>query len=95
VLDALERIPLALTSVLNSFVKDGGTLLVLPSEKIQINSYNNLLTQYQLELKPAKTQNKSITTINYSHPLYSTGVFEKRVKNFQYPKVSLFYHFGF
>ena len=91
VLDALERIPLALTSVLNSFVKDGGTLLVLPSEKIQINSYNNLLTQYPLELKPAKTQNKSITTINYSHPLYSTGVFEKRVKNFQYPKVSLFY----
>ena len=35
---------------------------------------------------------KRITTINYSHPLYSNGVFEKQVTNFQYPKVNSFYN---
>src|SRR5690606_23064259 len=34
-------------------------------------------------------QEKRITTINYSHPLFS-DVFENRIHNFQYPKVNTF-----
>ncbi|MBN2868724.1 MAG: hypothetical protein JXK08_08645, partial [Flavobacteriaceae bacterium] len=36
-------------------------------------------------------QEKRITSINYSHPIYANGVFEKRVDNFQYPKVNQFF----
>lgn len=92
ILNELDNIPNALSTVLTSFVSDGGTLLMIPSENTNINSYNNLLNNYKLSLSAKTVSNKRITTINYSHPLYNNGVFEKRITNFQYPKVASFFN---
>jgi len=92
VLNELNNIPGTLTSVLKLFTKQGGFLIVIPSKDIDIQSYNALLTNYNTLFEPILENEKQVTTINYSHPLYSNGVFEKKVTNFQYPKVESFFN---
>lgn len=91
VLNELERIPNTLITVLSQFTTQGGTLLIIPSNTINLQSYNTLLANYRSNFGTAIEAEKRITTINYAHPLYNNGVFEKQVRNFQYPKVNRFY----
>ncbi|WP_299253609.1 BatA domain-containing protein [uncultured Lacinutrix sp.] len=92
VLNELKQIPSSLTTALKAFTSNGGVLVVIPSEDINIQEYNNLLLSYNLApfSKLSKTE-KRLTNINYSHPLYSDGVFEKQISNFQYPKINSYY----
>ncbi|MFH6770167.1 BatA and WFA domain-containing protein [Gaetbulibacter aquiaggeris] len=92
VLNELKSIPSSLTSVLKLFSEQGGYLMVIPSEEIDIDTYNSFLSNYSTSLNPISKSAKQITTINYAHPLYANGVFEKRITNFQYPKVNSFYN---
>ncbi len=92
VLHELNNIPVALNTILNQFVKNGGSLIIIPSKTINANSYNQLLANYQVSFTNLISSEKQITTINYAHPLYNKGVFEKQVSNFQYPKVNSFYN---
>ncbi|TBN04363.1 hypothetical protein EYD45_07020 [Hyunsoonleella flava] len=91
ILNELETIPNALSTVLSAFTNNGGTVLIIPAKNATISSYNGLLSNYRLGFKNEVSSEKRITTINYSHPLYNNGVFEKRVTNFQYPKINSFY----
>ncbi|OIQ29126.1 MAG: hypothetical protein BM564_07915 [Bacteroidetes bacterium MedPE-SWsnd-G2] len=95
ILNEVEQIPNALKIALRQFHSDGGQLIVIPSENdISINSYNNLFSDYAiLKLDSLSTSEKKITSINYNHPLLE-GVFEKRITNFQYPKVQKLYHYS-
>ncbi|PWH82089.1 hypothetical protein DIS18_12550 [Algibacter marinivivus] len=92
ILNELNSIPVALNAALKQFTNQGGSLVVVPSNSINTASYNQLLTNYRGSFKDFVSSEKRITTINYSHPLYNTGVFEKQVKNFQYPKITSFYN---
>ncbi|WP_452224732.1 BatA domain-containing protein [Lacinutrix chionoecetis] len=92
VLNELKDIPNALVTALKSFTKNGGILVIIPAENIELPNYNSALATFSFA--PFSTlikTEKSLTNINYSHPLYSSGVFEKRVSNFQYPKVQSYY----
>ncbi len=91
VLNELKSISNALTSALKSFTNQGGSLIIIPSKDIEKQSYNNLLSNHATAFNELIENEKRITTINYSHPLYNNDVFEKQVKNFQYPKVTSFY----
>ncbi|WP_406684116.1 BatA domain-containing protein [Seonamhaeicola sp. MEBiC1930] len=91
VLNELNQIPNSLISAINHFTNQGGHLIIIPSEDIHIPSYNTLLVNYNSSFKNLINTEKRITAINYSHPLYKKGVFEKQVSNFQYPKVNNFY----
>lgn len=91
VLNALETIPNSLTTALKGFTNQGGHLLIIPSKTSNIATYNTLLSNYRMTLNNLVTREKSVTTINYSHPLFNNGVFEKQVKNFQYPKVNSYF----
>jgi len=91
ILNELNTISQPLITSLNQFTNNGGTLLVIPSNTITKSWYNKLLANYQSGFSTLNETEKRITTINYSHPLYSHGVFEKQVTNFQYPKVNSFY----
>ncbi|WP_223551815.1 BatA and WFA domain-containing protein [Aestuariivivens sp. NBU2969] len=91
ILNELELIPNPLASTLKIFVSEGGSILIIPSNKIHLSSYNDLLRSFNLALNEAIQNEKFITTINYSHPLYNNGVFEKQVSNFQYPKANCYY----
>ncbi|WP_313113824.1 BatA domain-containing protein [Aequorivita sediminis] len=91
ILNELEEIPASLSTTLKSFSDNGGSILIIPNIEADINSYNNHLLPFGLgSISKAKTQEKKITNIVFSHPLFK-DVFEKEVTNFQYPKVSSFY----
>ena len=92
ILNELKNIPNSLLTALKSFINNGGYIILIPSENIDLQSYNNVLSNLNFNTFDtlSKTE-KRLTTINYSHPLFSEGVFEKRVTNFQYPKVNSYY----
>ncbi len=91
VLNELETIPVSLANALKSFSDDGGSILIIPSKNSQISGYNQFIATYGMApLSELNGSEKKITSINFSHPLL-TNVFDKRIDNFQYPKVNSFY----
>ena len=86
VLNELDEIPQALQTTLKSFVNKGGNLIVIPSEGSSIVNLNSFLKQFgSTQFQSLESNDKLITKINFSHPLFS-GVFESKTNNFQYPK---------
>ncbi|MHB1146985.1 MAG: BatA domain-containing protein [Lutibacter sp.] len=91
ILNELADIPAELLRSLNEFMKNGGSLAVIPSQNANIDSYNKLLSAFRSGKISAKIEiEHKITFINYGHPLIE-DVFEKKVTNFQYPKTALHY----
>lgn len=91
ILNELNRIPNALNTALKAFTDNGGFIIIIPSQNIDLKEYNNTLLNYNFTtFKSLNTSSKRLTNINYSHPIYAS-VFEKKVTNFQYPKVNTFY----
>lgn len=82
VLNEIKNIAPNLASELNSFLKNGGYLVVIPNE----NGSGYELINGLSPAKPAISSEKKITTINTSHPLLA-NVFSQSVDNFQYPTV--------
>ncbi|MBN4047116.1 BatA domain-containing protein [bacterium AH-315-P13] len=91
VLNELETIPLALINAIRSFITNGGNVLIIPSDNIIISSYNQLFINFdRLKFNTLNSTEKKITTINFYHPIFN-NVFDKKVSNFQYPKVNTYY----
>jgi len=91
ILNELQSLTPTLINALHSFMNNGGKILIIPSEDISISSYNQLFTNnINIKFKSIINSEKKITTINYSHPIFN-DVFDKKVTNFQYPKVNNFY----
>lgn len=91
IINELKNIPNALISALNHFTTQGGYVLVIPSKTSNLQTYNAFLSNRNITFNTLNTSQKSVTTINYAHPIYNNGVFEKKVTNFQYPKVQSFF----
>lgn len=89
-LNELEDIPDALIQALQLFHQNGGTIVVIPNDKISPVNYNSLLINFGIKLSAKINTTQEITTINFDHPLY-TNVFDKKIDNFQYPEVSSYY----
>jgi hypothetical protein len=91
VLNELKEVPNSLITALKAFTDNGGYILIIPSNDIVLNSYNQLFNNYSLtNFNTLNSNEKKITSIKYSHPLLA-NVFDKQVTNFQYPKVNTFY----
>lgn len=86
ILNGINNIPISLINAVDQFKNQGGLVLIIPSDNIDLNSYNQIYRSYTNFI----LSEKSVTTINYAHPILS-GVFEKQISNFQYPKVNSFY----
>ncbi|MBJ7879868.1 BatA domain-containing protein [Gelidibacter salicanalis] len=94
ILNQLKNIPNGLVTSLNSFSEDGGSILIIPSSEPELDSYNQLFNIFLFPNFHAKVSTeKRITKINFSHPLLN-NVFDKKVDNFQYPKVQTHYTFA-
>ncbi|KIA98835.1 membrane protein [Flavobacterium sp. KMS] len=86
VLNELEEIPQALQTTLKSFVSKGGNVIIIPSEKMAVANMNSFLSNFgKVQMSSLENKEKLITKINFDHPIFS-GVFENKIKNFQYPK---------
>ncbi|TSE04128.1 MULTISPECIES: vWA domain-containing protein [Aquimarina] len=91
IINEVKQIPISLINALRSFANQGGTICFIPATDGDITSYQQFITGYSNQgFIEEKKQEKKITTINFSHPLYR-GVFDKSVTNFQYPKVNTYY----
>ncbi|WP_418513434.1 BatA domain-containing protein [Corallibacter sp.] len=90
ILNELKTIPEALSRALNEFQNNGGFVVVINSQNAEIPSYNTFLATNNIKLNALGNFEKRVTTINYAHPLFG-NVFDNKVDNFQYPKVSSFY----
>ncbi len=90
ILNEIISIPASLRTALKDFVDNGGSLFVIPSEKGELAEYNTLMGVLKTgAYGEVVNQEKKITQIVFSHPLYKE-VFEKQVVNFQYPKVNTY-----
>ena len=91
ILNQLKRISNILRNILVEFIENGGNLIIIPEQNIEIYSYNSLLSDINSGriLKKNKDSLK-ITTINFKHPLFNR-VFTKEVENFEYPTSTLNY----
>lgn len=91
ILNELKTIPNPLLTALRSFKQNGGSLVIIPAKESNLASYNELLRSVSVwDMVELKDTEKKITQINFSHPLL-TNVFEKKVTNFQYPKVNSYF----
>ena len=91
ILNELKEIPNSLITALKAFSDNGGHILIIPSNDVDLSSYNQLFNNYSISnFSTLNTNEKKVTTINYSHPLFA-NVFDEKVTNFQYPKVNSFY----
>ena len=93
IINEIKVISNALRTALNAFKDDGGSVLIIPSDNIDLNSYNQLFRD--ILISPYANQNtteKRITSINYDHPLLASTFYSK-VTNFQYPKVTMSFRF--
>ncbi len=85
VLNELDEIPQALQTTLKSFVEKGGNVIFIPSPEQKISNINQFLSNFgALQFTTPQYIKKPITRISFGHPLFS-GVFEKKIDNFQYP----------
>ncbi len=88
ILNELEKIPQSLTTGLSTFTKNGGHLIVIPNQQSDLNTYNSFLKNISAgNIQNKKSDSLKITSINFNHPLLK-NVFDKQVRNFQYPFVT-------
>jgi hypothetical protein len=87
ILNEIPEIPTALTTTLKNYYEKGGTIVFIPAVEGNTTSYNSFLKTFGSISFNSKTSDKQITKISFNHPIY-VNVFEKKVNNFQYPKVS-------
>jgi hypothetical protein len=87
ILNEIQSIPLALQTNLKSFIEKGGHVIHIPSATNEIENLNTFLRNIGgIQFQNIQNQEKKITKINFSNPIYS-NVFEKTISNFQYPNV--------
>ena len=91
VLNGVNDISIALKNSLKDFMTNGGVTVLIPGDQGNISSYNQLIsTQTIHSLKPIKSQEKSITDLEFDHFILKE-VFKSKVTNFQYPSVNSYY----
>jgi len=95
ILNEPENIPNTLAASLKEFVNKGGNLVIIPPINLNEKSYDLAFSTLNIgSLSDLKNTELAISTINFSHPLLK-GVFEKKIKNFQYPTVQRSYSGNF
>jgi len=95
ILNELKNIPAILTKMLKEFVDKGGSLVIIPPVNLDTNTYTPALRTLNIgNLSNSNETELAISTINFTHPLLK-GVFEKQIKNFQYPTVKNYHNVNF
>ncbi len=88
ILNELPTIPNALSVTLKNYYNKGGTIIFIPDVTGSDSNYNLFLRNFSnISLSEKTIKEKKITQISFNHPIY-TDVFDKKVSNFQYPKIN-------
>jgi hypothetical protein len=95
ILNELESIPVYLKEVLINYLKNGGNIVLIPSENIDNISYNQLLSQVNVGIFRDKISRElKMTEINYDDPFFK-NVFKQKEENFSYPSTQISFQSSF
>ena len=87
ILNELNDISSGLEQELVQFVNDGGSLIILPPEQLDVNNYRNILGELKVDnFGPKDTSDTKVNYINLEHPLYA-DVFDEVPENIDLPVV--------
>ena len=87
ILNEVNKIPKSLVSFLENHLKENKSLVIIPSKKPNLNSYNSLFKKLKFgRIQSIQNDSLRITDINHKNPFFK-GVFTKKVKNLQSPIV--------
>lgn len=88
VLNEIKEISQALQTNLVSIYAKGGNIIVIPSTESKIDNWNVFFKSFgNIAFSNFTKTEKQITKISFNHPVFK-NVFEKKIANFQYPKVN-------
>lgn len=83
----VNNIPTGIQELNDNILKDGGSIVFIPGENADLDSWNNQMGRLNLPLLTNKDSvNSSLDYFNYDDPLYE-GVFEKDPTDYKYPEV--------
>lgn len=87
VLNQLDEITSGLLSELLKFVKQGGSIFIVPNNKINVTSFNVSLSQLNLPLlSELDTSRSKLKDVDFQIPFYN-GVFDKKDERMNLPVV--------
>jgi hypothetical protein len=91
ILNELETISSGLSSELQRYIYDGGSVVLIPSPKADLIAYKTFLTSVNSDFYTGiDTSNTKVSEINQNHPIYK-GVFENIPDNVNFPTVYAYY----
>ena len=91
VLDELETLPSGLISEIKKFVENGGSLAIFPPVDMDLEQYNQALSQLGVETFGGKNNiGLNVSSLNLESDIFN-GVFEKKPENISLPKVKNYY----
>ncbi|WP_378188232.1 BatA and WFA domain-containing protein [Aquimarina sp. W85] len=91
ILNEIDTIPITLLNTLKTAIDRNAILGFIPSHKGELKDYNLLMNELGApKFAPLITTDNLISTIHFDHPLF-IGVFDKKIDNFQYPKVTSYF----
>ncbi len=91
ILNELNSIGEGLSMELRRYVEEGGNLLIFPSVRADLASYNNFLSAMDVNgFTGMDTASTRVTALNELHPVY-TGVFDRIPENIDLPRVDQHY----
>ncbi len=92
VMHNLDMVNTGLSNAIKSFIDNGGSLLIFPSNKIEINSYREFLSLLSVNYYTSiNTSENKVRDINLTHSIYK-NVFDGKPKgNLNLPVVSSHY----
>lgn len=86
ILNELSDISSGLQDELSKFISNGGSLVIIPSEKLNLNSYNAFFKNFALpEILMTDTHALKMNVPDYKNPFFE-GVFEKTEDRINLPK---------
>ncbi len=91
IFDEVEEFTSGVQQELYNYVQQGASIVIIPAKKINIESYNQLLTQLNsIQILKQDTAETELAQINYRHFLYK-NVFKDTKKHLLLPKVNIHY----
>jgi len=94
ILYELDHISSGLATELSAFLKNGGSVWLIPSENPNMDEYNSFLAEIKAGGIIGESKgNFEVRKLNIEHPLY-TGIFDKLPRNIDLPKAQKYFKYS-
>lgn len=94
ILNHLKKLSSGLSQQLMRFLENGGSVVIFPSQEMEISTYNEFLKNHNTsKFSKLMNQQNVVDHINTDHPVF-TDIFEEDPENTDLPEVLKYYRFS-